>query len=279
MKKNIFLFVLFFAISTNFFAQEKIDSSLVFKMTSTQLDSFFLSNKFEKLNFQKIDRIIIAKLKNGHLINKASIGHIDYRGIRLFHTDSDNCDSLLYYHLDSYVEAAKEPESKVNFLSYKYIPESDVEYKCRTNAYLEKKNTALTVVNEYLKKKKAQTNLEYAKSCNHIANFYMIDKQFEKAQFYISEVLHYKLWFEFDLNVDSLIREEYIKAGKNLLEIRKGDLKALERTFFDPYAYDELQVIKEQYIKELGGEFKLFDKESILEMLELQEKAHKQIKN
>ena len=244
MKKNIFLFVLFFAISTNFFAQEKIDSSLVFKMTSTQLDSFFLSNKFEKINFQKIDRIIIAKLKYGHLINKASIGHIDYRGIRLFYPDADNCDSLLYYHLDLYAEAAKEQESKVNFLSYKYIPESDVEYKCRTSTYLEKKNTALIVLNEYFRKKKGQTNLEYAKSCNHIAAFYMLNKQFENAQFYIFEVLHYKLWFEFDSNVDSLIRAEYIKAGKNLLEIRKGDLKALERTFFDPYAYGELEVIK-----------------------------------
>jgi hypothetical protein len=279
MKKYSFLLLLNFIVFCNAFSQEKFDSLAVFRMTSVQLDSFFTSDKYNKLDFKKVDKVIIAKLLNSHLVNKIAIEHIDHRGIRPFYSNLANCDSLLFYHIDLYIQASKEEYSKINFLSYKYLSSSDMEFKCKTSKYFKEKQDALLQINAYNLKQKAAVNLEYAKSCNHIADYYLNNKQPEEAQPFLLNVLRYKLWFEFDDDIDALIRLEYVKAGKNLLEIRKGDLKALERTFFDPYAYDELETIKKKYIEDLGGIYKLFNKEAMLKQIDLLEQSHKQIKN
>jgi hypothetical protein len=249
MKKNIFIFI---CILKSYLVYTQ-DSLAIFKMNSSELDSFMLVKQNENLNLDLLSNIFISKLSSNHIINKNTYFFFEYSIVKKIEKE-ESCDSLLLYHMNKFIAVCKEDIAKVNLLLHKYYPNYSRDSRCnRDDSYKMSKINASKYLYNYLQKNNLEHDLLFLQFCNQIANIEGIDNQEQ----YLFEVLKYPFWQYGTIDRDKMLqmREEYIKAGKALLHYIRGDLKALERTFFEPSTEDELEVIKKIYIEELGGTY------------------------
>jgi len=67
------------------------------------------------------------------------------------------------------------------------------------------------------------------------------------------DVLSYPWYLVREAELQSLLREYYIKAGQGLIQCRRGNLAALEEIFFVPATHSELSPLLHKAIEEAGG--------------------------
>jgi hypothetical protein len=69
------------------------------------------------------------------------------------------------------------------------------------------------------------------------------------------DVLSYPWYLVNEAELQSLLREYYLKAGQGLIQCRRGDLAALKEIFFVPATQAELLPLLRRAIEEAGGRF------------------------
>jgi hypothetical protein len=262
MKKTLktIQILIFLALPYFCFAQKefKEDSIKIFIRDYNYLDSIFRKKIKISLSYLQILEVVKSKLKAGHYIphdvNRNLIDWITYKEKSM---PDGYIDTTSIFIAEKLVNCANNNFARVELLKLKfYYFDHDQRL---IDKYLTMYNKLLTDLIELEEDERYRMDSESIVHSNLLANRFENINNLEMAEKYYLKVLSYPFYkvpikyFEYGYKRTNFT--EYIKAGKRILEIRRGNLEKLEYTFFVTAAMDVLGPIKKQYIEELGGKY------------------------